>query len=195
MFSQFTLQDLGSLGEFVGALGVVISLIYLARQMSQNTISVRAASFNSMTENSIRLLENTFRDGDFAHFLHRAEEDPASLSPDEQVRWDAYMTAVYRHFGNLVYQYRVGVLDEQMWQSYRETLKQHLRMRSWLTWFEQHKGSFSRSLVELVAEATRELEAEGEEAAGLEATGVEATGVEAAGRSGVKPSAPSPATQ
>jgi len=195
VFSQFTLQDLGSLGEFVGAIGVVISLIYLARQMSQNTISVRAASFNSMTENSIRLLENTFRDGDFANFLHRAEGDPSSLSPDERVRWDAYMTAVYRHFGNLVYQYRVGVLDEQMWQSYRETLKRHLSIRSWLTWFEQNKGSFSRSLVELVAEATRELEAEGLEAPGLEAEGEEATGKPGAGRSGVNPSAPSPVTQ
>ena len=126
MFSQFTLQDLGSLGEFVGAIGVVVSLIYLARQMSLNTTSIRAASFNSMTENSIRLLEHSFRDGDFAEFLHRAERDPSSLSPNELVRWDAYMTAVYRHFGNLVYQYRVGVLDQQMWQSYRDTLKQHL---------------------------------------------------------------------
>jgi len=195
VFSQFTLQDLGSLGEFVGAIGVVISLIYLARQMSQNTISVRAASFNSMTENSIRLLENTFRDGDFANFLHRAEGDPSSLSPDERVRWDAYMTAVYRHFGNLVYQYRVGVLDEQMWQSYRETLKQHLSIRSWLTWFEQNKGSFSRSLVELVAEATQELEAEGFEAGGEGAEGEEAEGKPRAGRSGVNPPTPSPVTQ
>ena len=160
VLSQFTLQDLGSLGEFVGALGVVISLIYLARQMSQNTTSVRAASFNAMTENSIRLLEPSFRDGDFAEFLHRAQRDPSSLSPNEMVRWDAYMTAVYRHFGNLVYQYRVGVLDEQMWQSYRETLKEHLRTLSWQTWFEQNRESFSASLVDLVGEATRELEAE-----------------------------------
>ena len=160
MFSQFTLQDLGALGEFVGALGVVISLIYLARQMSQNTTSVRAASFNSMTENSIRLLEHSFRDSEFAEFVHRAEEDSTSLSPNEMVRWDGYMTAVYRHFGNLVYQYRVGVLDEQMWQSYRETLKQHLRTLSWQTWFEQNRESFSASLVDLVGEASRELEAE-----------------------------------
>jgi hypothetical protein len=123
VFSQFTLQDLGSLGEFVGALGVVISLVYLAQQMHQNTTSVRAASFNSMTENSIRLLEHAFRDGDFADFLHRAQQDPSTLSPNELVRWDSYMTAVYRHFGNLVYQYRVGALDRQMWESYRETLK------------------------------------------------------------------------
>ena len=136
MFSQLTLQDLGALGEFVGALGVVISLIYLARQLSQNTISVRAASFNSMTENSIRLLEPSFKDSAFADFIHRAEQDPSSLSPNEVVRWDAYMTAAYRHFGNLVYQYRVGVLDEQMWQSYRLTLKEHLRTLAWQTWFE-----------------------------------------------------------
>ena len=139
MFSQFTLQDLGSLGEFVGAIGVVVSLVYLAQQMRQNTTSVRAASFNSMTENSIRIPEHSFRDADFADFLHRAERDPASLSPMELVRWNAYMTAVYRHFGNLVYQYRVGVLDWQMWQSYRDTLKKHLHTPSWRAWFEENK--------------------------------------------------------
>jgi len=178
VFSQFTLQDLGSLGEFVGALGVVISLIYLARQMSLNTTSIRAASFNSMTENSIRLLEHAFRDGDFAEFLHRAEQDPSNLSPNELVRWDAYMTAVYRHFGNLVYQYRVGVLDKQMWQSYRDTLKQHLRAASWQTWFEQNRESFSTSLVDLVARTVGELEEEEEEEEG-----------------GVSPSTPSPVTR
>ncbi len=166
MFSQFTLQDLGSLGEFVGALGVVVSLVYLARQMSQNTTSVRAASFNSMTENSIRLLEPSFRDGDFADFLHRAERNPSSLSPNELVRWDAYMTAVYRHFGNLVYQYRVGVLDQQMWESYRDTLKRHLRTPSWRSWFEEHKEDFSSSLVKLVERAVGELEAEAREVEG-----------------------------
>lgn len=161
MFNQFTLQDLGSLGEFVGAMGVVISLVYLARQMSQNTTSVRAASFNSMTENSLRLLEPSFRDCDFADFLHRAQRDPSSLAPNEQLRWDAYMTAVYRHFGNLVYQYRVGALDRQMWQSYRDTLKKHLTIPSWRAWFEENKEVFSTSLVELVEQAVRELEAEG----------------------------------
>ena len=162
MLSQFTLQDLGSLGEFVGAIGVVVSLVYLARQMHQNTISVRAASFNSMTENSIQLLEHSFRDREFADFLRRAEQDPFTLSPDELVRWDAYMTAVYRHFGNLVYQYRVGALDRQMWQSYRDTLKQHLRTPSWRTWFETNKELFSTSLVELVGQVVRELGAEGQ---------------------------------
>ena len=150
MFSQFTLQDLGNLGEFVGALGVIVSLVYLARQMHQNTTSVRAASFNSMVQNSLRLLEHTFIDSEFASFLHKAETDPSALSPEEKVRWDSYMTAVYRHFGNLVYQHRVGALDQEMWESYERTLRLRLRMPSWRVWFQENKGLFSKSLVEQV---------------------------------------------
>ena len=150
-----TLQALGNLGEFIGAVGVVISLIYLARQMIQNTTSVRAASFNSMAQNSIRLLEHSFIDSEFAAFLHRAEDDPASLSPEERVRWDAYMTAVFRHFGNLVYQYRVGALDRQMWESYERTLRKHLEKPSWLDWFQAHRSLFSSSLIEQVDQVRR----------------------------------------
>lgn len=155
------LQDLGNIGEFVGAIGVVISIVYLARQMIQNTASVRAASFNSMVQNSIRLLEHAFRDSEFADFLARAERDPTSLTPEERVRWDAYMTAVYRHFGNLQYAHRVGTLDEQMWDSYRATLKHHLRTVSWAMWFEEHRHLFSSALGEQVDEALGELAREG----------------------------------
>ena len=150
MFSQFTLQDLGNLGEFLGAMGVIVSLVYLAKQMQQNTTSVRAASFNSMVQNSLRLLEHAFIDSEFASFLHKAEADPAALSPEEKVRWDAYMTAVYRHFGNLVYQHRVGALDQEMWKAYERTLKKRLREPSWGAWFQEHKEIFSKSLVEHV---------------------------------------------
>ncbi|MDH5758983.1 MAG: hypothetical protein OEZ65_05290 [Gemmatimonadota bacterium] len=154
------LQALGNLGEFVGALGVVVSLVYLARQMQQNTTSVRAASFNSMSENSIRLLEHAFRDSEFASFLARAEGDPTALSPAERIRWDAYMTAVFRHFGNLVFQYRVGALDRQMWESYERTLKAHLRTPSWMAWYEGNGILFSDALCSEVQKLKDELDAE-----------------------------------
>lgn len=152
-----TLQDLGNLGEFVGAIGVVISLVYLARQMIDNTASIRAQSYNSMVENSIRLLEHAFRDSEFADFLARAERDPEALSPAEQVRWDSYMTAVFRHFGNMQYAHRVGTLDEQMWESYRATLKDDLRTQSWAAWYQEHRHLFSSGLGDAVDEAVEEI--------------------------------------
>lgn len=151
------LQDLGNIGEFIGAIGVVISLVYLARQMIHNTASVRAASFNAMVQNSIRLLEHAFRDSEFADFLARAERDPTSLSDAERVRWDAYMTAVYRHFGNLQYAHRVGTLDRQMWESYRATLKDHLRTPSWAAWFQEHRHLFSSALGAQIDEALEDI--------------------------------------
>jgi hypothetical protein len=152
------LQDLGNLGEFIGAIGVVVSLVYLARQMIQNTNAIRAQSFNSMVQNSIRLLEHAFRDSEFAAFLARAESDPEALTPEERVRWDAYMTAVYRHFGNLVYAYRVGTLDRQLWDSYRATLKDHLRTPSWSAWYLTNRHIFSTALDSLVIELLSESE-------------------------------------
>ena len=157
---MLALQALGNIGEFVGAIGVVISLVYLTRQMMQNTKSVRAASFNSMVQNSIRLLEHSFRDSEFAVFYERAERDPDSLSSVERVRWDAYMTAVYRHFGNLMYQHRVGALDDQMWDSYRETLTQHLRTPSWGAWYRANAHVFSTALTDQVTRSLAEIEEE-----------------------------------
>lgn len=161
MFDQALLQALGNLGEFVGALGVVFSMVYLAKEMQQNTISVRAASFNEMVQNSIRLNEHAFRDSEFAEFLDRAQTDPESLTAAEHVRWDAYMTAVFRHFGNLVYQHRVGALDQQLWESYERTLEDHLRRTpSWGDWFVANQAVFSTSLIEQVMQVRAALAAE-----------------------------------
>ena len=70
------------------------------------------------------------------------------------------MTAVYRHFGNLVYQYRVGALDREMWKSYENTLEQHLRVPSWRTWFEENKTIFSSSLVQQVERTCQRIQEE-----------------------------------
>ena len=39
-----TLQDLGNIGEFLGSIGVIVTLIYLAIQIRQNTKAARASS-------------------------------------------------------------------------------------------------------------------------------------------------------
>ncbi len=37
-----TIQDLGSLGEFLGSIAVLVTLVYLAFQTRQNTIAIAA---------------------------------------------------------------------------------------------------------------------------------------------------------
>ena len=49
------LDDLGNVGEFLGSIAVVVSLLYLAVQIRQNTRSVRAAVYQEFTRESSQL--------------------------------------------------------------------------------------------------------------------------------------------
>ena len=162
------LDILGNLGEFIGAVGVVFSLLLVARQMRlgheqtrRNTRSVRAATFNSMVENSIRLLEHVFRDSELADFLARAAADQDNLTPAERLRWDGYMTAVFRHFGNLLYQRETGAMEEKMLESYRRSLKDHLVNNGWVVWYLEHPHLFDQRLADEVRGILEEMASEG----------------------------------
>ena len=45
-----TLDDLGNIGEFLGAIAVVASLLYLSMQIRQNTRSVKSATAQSASQ-------------------------------------------------------------------------------------------------------------------------------------------------
>lgn len=162
------LDILGNLGEFIGAVGVVISLLLVARQLRlgheqtrRNTRSVRAATFNSMVGNSIRLLENVFRDPELADFVTRAAEDPERLDAAERLRWDSYMTAGFRHFSNLLYQHETGSMEEKMWESYRRSFKHHLLNEGWAAWYLETPHLFDERLADEVRSILEELASAG----------------------------------
>ena len=52
-----TLQDLGNIGEFVAAVAVFVSLLYLAIQIRQNTKSVRTSTYQAVLDSSHRVNE------------------------------------------------------------------------------------------------------------------------------------------
>ena len=130
-------------------------------QTRRNTKSVRAAAFNAMVENSIRLLEHVFRDPDFADLLARAAEAPDALDPGERRRWHSYMTAIFRHFGNLLYQWEVGAMEDRMWEAYRRSFKDHLHGGAWVTWYLDHPHLFDQRLADEVRSILEELASEG----------------------------------
>ncbi len=163
------LDNLGNLGEFIAAVGVVLSLLLVVRQLRlgieqtrRNTRSVRAAAFNAMVENSIRLLEHVFRDREFADFLARAANAPDRLAAGEKLRWDSYLTAVFRHFGNLMYQWETGAMEEKMWESYRRSFKDHLLSEAWVAWYLDNSHLFDQRLADEVRSILEELSREGE---------------------------------
>jgi hypothetical protein len=145
-----SLSDLGNLGEFVGAVAVVISLLYLAIQIRQNTRSLRASAHHSITAHIAELNRTIVENGDVAAILEAGLKDPAGLSPEERRRFNAYNSARFRHYDNLYYQYRVGTLEGSQWHGFDSLLRTHLRQPGIARWWEESCVFYSDEFVAYV---------------------------------------------
>ena len=131
-----TIMELGSLGELISAIAVVVTLWYLAVQIRQNT--------HAMEENKRLALAQTYQiraDALQSMLVHAADsqyigplitkltqlgypEDVSALerlSPDERGRFRQWQIAQQTHWDNLYFQYQQGYLDEEYYKdSFRE---------------------------------------------------------------------------
>ena len=63
------IEDLGNLGEFIGSLGVIFSLIYLGKQIQQQNVITRAQFGHSLTQRLYERYFQTSRDREYAEFM------------------------------------------------------------------------------------------------------------------------------
>jgi hypothetical protein len=99
-----SLEDLGNIGELTAAIGVILSLVYLAAQIRQNTRSVRAASYQSWFDSYGALSNFILASPELHALIHRGTFDPEKLTPEERRRFNGMMRRSFRLFENLYYQ-------------------------------------------------------------------------------------------
>ena len=106
-----TLQDLGNLGEFVGSIGVVATLIYLAVQIRQNTTSLRINGLLASRELSHSVASLLTQPGMTEIYLEGMENYP-DLLPEKAVKFELIMVHMFNPYETNFLQRRAGVLTE-----------------------------------------------------------------------------------
>ena len=81
-----TIQDLGSIGELIGAIATVATLIYLATQIRQGSQATRTASYLSVSDRSGDFVRMCAEDPDLADLYSRACESYEDLPRPERAR-------------------------------------------------------------------------------------------------------------
>ena len=112
-----TISDLGALGSFLAAIAVFITLIYLARQVKQGNILARYQARQSMMEQDISTLRIQASNPDItASFIKEnpSEEDLLILHP--------FITSIMRQREWEWFQYKDGVIDEDVYRTYHEVI-------------------------------------------------------------------------
>jgi hypothetical protein len=85
-----TLQDLAAIGDAVGGVAVIVTLVYLAIQIRQGTQIERAAGQRDLLSQLRGWVELTVSDPALFDVLRRGTRDWASLAPPEQEQFHAW---------------------------------------------------------------------------------------------------------
>jgi hypothetical protein len=143
-------EAIGAVGELLGAIGVIGSLIYLARQVRANTLSTKADTFQKITESVTDWNNSLFSNPEFAQFLVRLSRADAELSPEDQIRLTAFAHSVLRHWDNVLFQYRSGTIEKERFEGFLKPMATFLGHPRFRAYWEAHRDDFSTGLNELI---------------------------------------------
>jgi hypothetical protein len=114
-----TLEDVGNIGELIGAIGVIASLAYLAVQVRQNTTQIerntrvtKAASYQAMIDALSSMNVALIASADYAEVLHRVRSGEGSVSEPDAIRFRAWVSTLLSQVENVHYQHSIGTLEE-----------------------------------------------------------------------------------
>jgi len=116
-----TLDELGSLGEFISGLAVVVTLVYLALQIRHNTRAVRSSMHQDMVESTLRVAESLSDNADVGRIVIKADEDYDNLTKGELLRFEAYAERVFGNFESVFYSYRNSMIEPDLWDSWKSS--------------------------------------------------------------------------
>ncbi len=133
-----TIMELGAVGEFVGAIAVVVTLIYLAVQMRQNTNALKLATARSVTEelqDSFSLLASNQELADI--FVTASGE--LALQGAERVRYYTLTSNLVRVYENAFLQSRAGAMEQAHWEGLTRLMIDYTSMAAFQQYWQDRK--------------------------------------------------------
>jgi hypothetical protein len=125
--AAMSLEDLGNVGEFVAAVGVIISLIYLAVQIRQNTSSVRASTFHESANRAADFTKAIGEQKELARILRTGLGGLEQLEDDDdRLRFVMLLHTLFRQYEDIFFQYRAGNLSSESWDAWRYSIRSNL---------------------------------------------------------------------
>jgi len=112
-----TIQDYGAIGEIIGAVAVVVTLIYLALQLRQYNKGLRTSTFHT-TMHEFNQINISQLDPSLAGLLDKGLQDLDSLTQLEKYQFGWIMRVYVNIWENMYQQYLEGACPESYWLPY-----------------------------------------------------------------------------
>lgn len=137
------LNQLASIGELLGGIGVILSLLYLGFQLRDHSRGLRSETYGRSLDTLARMQERFSEDSGFAKIFNKGLADPQGLSVAERLRFTWGCTEMFGVFEYMHYQQIQGDLPEEIWVRWRETIKFWLTYPGTRAWWYGKPSPFS----------------------------------------------------
>lgn len=151
--------ELGAIGELVGGVAVIVTLLYLAAQIRQNTRSGAAAAFHSASSSVMEIRQALFERADVAHIYFAGLADVDSLDAEERLRFRLLMHNVFWSFGNSYTQGRLSQATEDEMDAVIAGVRRIVRSPGARWFWADYRQEFDPTFRDVVDALLDELEA------------------------------------
>lgn len=112
-----TLQEYALIAEIVGAVAVVVSLVYVGLSVQQNTKAIQVANHQALV--AMDLDKNSWlRDSEFAAIYEKARQDMDTLSLAESRQYLTFVADTMNAWEFAFITHNNGAIDETIWNGW-----------------------------------------------------------------------------
>ncbi len=129
------LTQLAKLGEFIGGVAVLVTLIYLALQVRDGTNEQRMAASREATRELASVLKTIVTTPEQAELFMAALGQFDRLEGADRLRISAILSHLLRLFEQLFYQQEAGRVDAEVWQGYEHQLHDMAAYPGFKSWW------------------------------------------------------------
>jgi hypothetical protein len=143
-------EAIGAVGEVLGAIGVITTLVYLAVQIRQNTESQRTDSYARALDRVTALQARMSENSAFASILLRGVTDGKALTQEERVQFTWIFYEMFSGFEFIFHQDREGSLPPGVWERWAATLCWWLSFPGVRAWWTARPTPFTPDFTQFV---------------------------------------------
>ena len=144
-----TLNEYALIAEIIGAIAVVISLIYVGLSVNQNTNAILVANHQAL----VALDQDTngwLRDPEFAEIFEHAANDISQLSPAQARQYFTFIADKFNAWEFAFITYESGMMEDNIWKGWDRYYRSLIDDKPNLGYWETGKSGYSPAFISYV---------------------------------------------
>ncbi len=146
----WSLEQFSNWAEIIGVILVILSLIYVGREVGQNTATMQVSAAQTFVDSYNTFTSQLTLAPDLADIWYRGLEDFSSFTGSERVKFSAGCGQLMRIYESGYLQCRKGALDEQLWAAFAVSLMDLMASPGARAWWKTRQHWYSQDFQELV---------------------------------------------